>query len=83
MILVRTHLLQTLQDEGLERIPVLGLPFDPNYSESVGTEPVSDPDQHHLVVKELLRGYRINGRVARPSRVVIGEHPEGHRDEED
>ena len=29
LILVRTQLLQTLQEEGLERIPVLGLPFDP------------------------------------------------------
>jgi molecular chaperone GrpE len=74
LILVRTQLLQTLQEEGLERIPVLGLPFDPNFSESVSTQPVEDPDHHHLVVKELLRGYRLNGRVARVSRVVIGEH---------
>jgi molecular chaperone GrpE len=80
MILVRTHLLQTLQDEGLERIPVLGLLFDPNYSESVGTQPVADIEQHHMVVKELLRGYRINGRVARPSRVVIGVHPDGDKE---
>ena len=29
LILVRTQLLQTLQQEGLERIPVLGLPYDP------------------------------------------------------
>jgi molecular chaperone GrpE len=74
LILVRTQLLQTLQEEGLERIPVLGLPFDPNFSEAVMTQPVEDPDHHHLVVKELLRGYRLNGRVARASRVVIGEH---------
>jgi molecular chaperone GrpE len=72
MILVRTQLLQTLQDEGLERIPVLGLAFDPAVSESVGSEPVNDAEQHQIVVKELLRGYRLNGRVARPSRVVIG-----------
>ena len=72
MILVRTQLLQTLQDEGLDRIPVVGLPFDPAVSESVSTAPVKEPEQHHLVVKELLRGYRLNGRVARPSRVVIG-----------
>jgi molecular chaperone GrpE len=72
MILVRTQLLQTLQDEGLDRIPVLGLPFDPAVSESVSTAPVKEEDQHHLVVKELLRGYRLNGRVARASRVVIG-----------
>ena len=72
MILVRTQLLQTLQDEGLDRIPVLGLPFDPAVSESVGTEAVKEAEQHHIVVKELLRGYRLNGRIARPSRVVIG-----------
>jgi molecular chaperone GrpE len=72
MILVRTQLLQTLQDEGLDRIPVLGLPFDPAVSESVGTEAVKEAEQHHLVVKELLRGYRLNGRIVRPSRVLIG-----------
>jgi molecular chaperone GrpE len=72
MILVRTQLLQTLQDEGLDRIPVLGLPFDPAVSESVSTVPVKEEEQHHVVMKELLRGYRLNGRVARPSRVVIG-----------
>ena len=29
LILVRTQLVQTLRDQGLERLPVLGLPFDP------------------------------------------------------
>jgi molecular chaperone GrpE len=72
MILVRTQLLQTLQDEGLDRIPVVGLAFDPAVSESVSTAPVTEPEQHHIVVKELLRGYRLNGKVARASRVVIG-----------
>ena len=74
LILVRTQLLQTLQDEGLERIPVLGLPFDPHVSEAVATEPVSDPDQGGIVVKEMMRGYRLNGRVARASRVVLAEY---------
>jgi molecular chaperone GrpE len=73
LILVRTQLLQTLQEEGLERIPVLGLPYDPNFSEAVGTQPVDNAEHHHVVVKELLRGYRLNGRVARASRVLVGE----------
>jgi molecular chaperone GrpE len=73
LILVRTQLLQTLKDQGLERIPVLGLPYDPHVSEAVGTQPVQDPDHHHLVVKDLLRGYRLKGKVVRPSRVLIGE----------
>jgi molecular chaperone GrpE len=77
LILVRTQLLQTLQDEGLERIPVLGLPYDPAFSEAVGTQAVEDPEHEHVVVRELLRGYRLNGRVARASRVVVGQYREG------
>lgn len=74
LILVRTQLIQTLKDQGLERIPVLGLPFDPECSEVVEMDRVDDPDMDHVVVRELQRGYRINGRVARPSRVVVGEY---------
>lgn len=74
LILVRTQLLQTLQEEGLERIPVLGLPYDPHVSEAVETHPVDNAEHHHVVVKEMLRGYRLNGRIARASRVVVGEY---------
>jgi molecular chaperone GrpE len=74
LILVRTQLLQTLQQEGLERTPVLGLPFDPEIGEAVGTLPVDDPEHDHVVVKEVLRGYRLHGRVARPSRVFVGQY---------
>jgi molecular chaperone GrpE (heat shock protein) len=27
-----------------------------------------------VVVKELLRGYRLNGRIARASRVLVGDY---------
>jgi molecular chaperone GrpE len=77
LILVRTQLLQTLQHEGLERIPVLGLPFEPAFSEAVGTQPVEDPEQENVVVREMLRGYRLHGRVARASRVVVGQFRKG------
>jgi molecular chaperone GrpE (heat shock protein) len=77
LILVRTQLLQTLQHEGLERVPVLGLPYDPAFSEAVGTQPVEEPERDHVVVREMLRGYRLHGRVARASRVVVGEYREG------
>lgn len=72
LILVRCQLLRVLSDEGLERIPTLGLPFDPQVAEAVGTRPVTDPDHHHLVVREELRGYRLKGRVVRASRVHVG-----------
>ncbi len=74
LILVRTQLLQTLRDEGLERIPVLGLAFDPAVSEAVQTQAVEEAEHHQVVVKELLRGYRLRGRMARAARVVVGVH---------
>jgi len=83
LILVRTQLLQTLQEEGLERIPALGLAFDPAVAESVGSQPVQDPEHHHVVVKELLRGYRLNNRIARPARVVIGVYAVAEASAED
>ena len=76
LILVRSQLLQILQKEGLERMPVLGLPFDPASAEAVGIQPVTDPDHDHVVVKELLRGYRLHGRLARASRVLVGVYHE-------
>jgi molecular chaperone GrpE len=74
IILVRTQLLSVLQEEGLERIPVLGLPFDPAVAEAVETRPVAEAEHDHVVVKELLRGYRLNGRVARAARVAVGQY---------
>lgn len=74
LILVRTQLLQTLREEGLERIPTLGLPFDPEVAESVGHLAVGDPDQEHLVVKEVQRGYRLGTRIARHARVLVGHY---------
>jgi molecular chaperone GrpE len=74
IILVRTQLLSVLQEEGLERIPVLGLPYDPSVAEAVETRPVAEPEHDHVVVKELMRGYRLNGRVARASRVAVGQY---------
>jgi molecular chaperone GrpE len=76
LILVRTQLLQTLQDEGLERVPVLGLPYDPEIAEAMETQAVDDPDHHHLVVKELLRSYRFDARIIRHGHVVVGQYQE-------
>lgn len=72
LILVRTQLLQSLQEEGLERIPVVGHPFDPELAEAVETVEVEDPEKHDIVIQELLRGYRVYGRIARPANVIVG-----------
>jgi molecular chaperone GrpE len=73
IILVRSQLLAALREEGLERIPVLSLPFDPAVAEAIEVEPVDDPERHQLVLADLQRGYRLNGVLVRPARVRVGE----------
>jgi molecular chaperone GrpE len=74
LIAVRAQLLQALRDEGLERVPVLGLPYDPEVAEAMVMRPVDEPERHLLVLEELLRAYRFEGRVVRHGQVVVGEH---------
>lgn len=78
LILVRNQLLQILQSEGLERVPVLGQPFDPAAAEAVQMQRVDDPDRHHFVLREIVRGYKLDGRLVRPARVVVGEFPDAN-----
>lgn len=74
IILVRSQLLAALRAEGLERIPVLGRPFDPTVAEALEIEAVADAERHQLVLADLQRGYRLNGALVRPARVRVGEY---------
>jgi hypothetical protein len=73
VMLVRTQLFRILQDEGLERVSVLGLPFDERSAEAVQRRSVSDPDQDGLVIEELQGGHQLRGHIIRRAKVVIGE----------
>ncbi|PYV13693.1 MAG: nucleotide exchange factor GrpE [Acidobacteria bacterium] len=57
---------------GVEAIPVLDQPFDPNQSQAVGTVEVSDPSRDGVVVEEVLRGYRLGDQLLRPAQVRVG-----------
>jgi molecular chaperone GrpE len=68
MISTREQLLRALETEGLEVIPTIGEPFDPNVHEPTG----APPGATNLVVsQELRRGYRLRGRVLRAALVVL------------
>lgn len=74
IILVRSQLLAALREEGLERIPVLSRPFDPEVAEAIEVEPVAEPERDQLVLADLQRGYRLNGALVRPARVRVGAY---------
>ena len=59
-----------LQKTGVEKIPAVGQPFDPNLHEAM-LQVDSDQYADGIVVQELTPGYRINGRVLRHSRVAV------------
>ena len=61
-----------LRSLGVEKIPVLGQPFDPNLASGTGTIKVSDPAQEGLVLDEVQPGYRRNGQLLRPAQVRVG-----------
>lgn len=72
-------LMATLESEGLSPIDALGKPFDPRYHDAIMRRSGDDG----MVLEEVRKGYTLNGRVLRPSMVVVGtaEHgdSEGHR----
>lgn len=68
MINTREQLLKALEQEGLEVIPSIGEPFDPEIHEPVGA-PGGTTDL--VVSQELRRGYRLKGRVLRPAMVML------------
>ena len=64
----RTQLLDALAQEGLEVIPTIGEPFDPEVHEPVGAP---GGNGTLIVSQELRRGYTLNGKVLRAALVAL------------
>ena len=62
-----------LKTIGVEAIPVLSQPFDPNLAQAVSVVPVGDASQDGLVVEELQIGYTMRGNLLRPAQVRVGQ----------
>jgi molecular chaperone GrpE len=61
-----------LQGIGVEAIPALNQPFDPNLEQAVGVVKVADASRDGVVVEEVQTGYRMNGQLLRPAQVRVG-----------
>ena len=68
------QMLDLLKQHGVQFIHALGKPFDPHYHEAVST--VINPDiKDGTIVNEVRRGYMLDGKLLRPSRVQVAVHP--------
>ncbi|MDE2312321.1 MAG: nucleotide exchange factor GrpE [Patescibacteria group bacterium] len=62
---------KVLEELGVKKIHAIGKKFDPNFHEAV-KEVMSDEDDG-MVIDELQSGFELNGKVIRPSQVVISK----------
>lgn len=70
--LVYLALWTALETHGLAKIDALGQAFDPAIHEAVATS----FGEEGRVVEEVLKGYKLHGRVIRPACVVVGNGQE-------
>lgn len=71
MEMVYAQLISTLQSEGLRPIEALGKKFDP-YLHEVMLKEKSDKDEG-IILEELQKGYMLNDKVLRHSKVKVSE----------
>lgn len=70
--LIYTHMKDLLSKEGLKEIEVIGKPFDPNFHEAV-TQAESNKYDDGIVMEEISKGYLLNDRLLRASKVVVSK----------
>ena len=67
------HIKKQLEDflaaNGWEKIKTRGAKFDHNLHEAIGKE----PGEKDIVLKEVSSGYKFNGQVIIPAKVIVGE----------
>lgn len=75
LLIAQSELHKVLEQNGVEVVKSQGLEFDPKLHEAVGT--VNDPKMKEGVVgNEIQRGYKLNGRLIRPSLVQVVQREE-------
>jgi len=72
--LIRDGLLSKVQASGIERIQVVGQPYDPNTAEAFDMELTPQPEDDQKVVAEVRAGYKLKDRIIRPARVKVAKY---------
>ena len=67
-------LIEAMQRQGIEVVDPIGAPFDPKLHEAMSMieNPEAEPGS---VIEVFQKGYTVNGRLARPARVIVAKEP--------
>ncbi len=70
LLQIKTQILDFLKSQGLSEIKALGELFDPYFHEAI--EEIEDKEKDSgIIIEEVRKGYLLNNKVLRPSRVKI------------
>ena len=71
--LIHNKLLAYLKSNNVEPIESTGELFDTDFHEAVTTFPAPEEDQKGKVIDTVLKGYKLNDKVLRHAKVVVGQ----------
>lgn len=72
VMLIYNKLKHTLEQKGLEEIKAVGEPFNTDEHEALTQIPATSEDMKDKVIDVIQKGYKLNGKVIRYARVVVG-----------
>ena len=77
MRMILTELNKAFSAEGIQKMDVLGKPYNPDTQEVVASVP-APAEKDGLVIDEVKMGFMMNGQVLRPASVVVGQAKEAN-----
>lgn len=75
--LIHRKFKDALVKQGVTQIQALGMEFDPHFMDALG----SAKGKKDIVIQEVERGYKIQDKVIRPARVIVGNGEEEIKEE--
>jgi len=70
--IIYDHILDILKSHGVEQTKALGEKFDPTFHEAMMQK--AEPEREdEIVLEEYQKGYKLNGRVIRPTKVIVNK----------
>ncbi|MFC1781215.1 nucleotide exchange factor GrpE [Planctomycetota bacterium] len=70
--IIYDQMLDILKSHGVEKIEALGEKFDPAQHEAM-MQMAEPEEQDNVVLQEFQKGFKLNGRVIRPAKVVVNK----------
>ncbi|MGB4206176.1 MAG: nucleotide exchange factor GrpE [Bacteroidales bacterium] len=70
--LIYNKLLKVLSQKGVEEIQAKDQVFDTDFHEAVSHIPGDDPEGEQKIIDVIQKGYKLNGKVIRFAKVVVG-----------